>query len=151
MNTINFTGVKNLRVFTISNPDKPHFPELPEKDRNVNVIRLECELTDDDFDYFKEITDKSRNFVITNTKISPQEPVCIDVRARENKNQYDLFLNKTEIVQNERPIFAIVTFLCALTKAIKDVKKDNIKLHKFLDMINLACDRVGRKALKNVP
>lgn len=151
MNPINFTGVKNIRVLTISNPTKPHFPELPDEDKDVNVIRLECQLTDDDFEHFKEITDKSKNFVITSTPILQREPICVDIRARENKKQYDIFLNKTEIVQDERPIFAIVTFLCALTKCIKDSNNNNRKLHKFLDMINLACDRVGRKALKYVP
>jgi len=151
MNVVNFTGVKNVRILTISNPTKPHFPELPETDKNVNVIRLECQLTDEDFDYFKEVTNKSRNFVIASTPISPKEPFCVDIRAREHQKQYDIFLNKTEIVQDERPIFGIVTFLCALTKFIKDGQHDNTKYHKFIDMINLACDRVGRKALKHVP
>ena len=151
MNIVNFTGVKNIRILTISNPTKPHFPELPEVDKNVNVIRLECQLTDKDFDNFKDVTNKSKNFVITSTEISPKDPFCVDIRAKENQKQYDIFLNKTEIVQDERPIFGIVTFLCELTKLIKNENSNNDKLHRFLDMINLACDRIGRKALKNVP
>ena len=111
---------------------------------------MECQLTDKDFEYFKEVTDKSDTFKKSSTPFIENDILHIDIGAREEKNQYNVFLNEIQVPQDERAIFGIVTFLCALTKLIKEGNLNHSKLNKFLDIINLACDRVGKRALKRV-
>ena len=150
MNGVNFTSIRNIRVTQFANPALPTFPEYT--DSKTVALRLECKITEEDFEYFKEVTNKSDWFQKLSPPLKEDDDVQIDILAKRTPKQYELLINKIEIPQNDRSIFGIVTFLCALTKLILDDNRGSKNsIIKHLQVINKALDRIGRRALKNVP
>ena len=150
---INFKGIYYPDVLTGYNKYVPKFDEL---DHYENSLTIKCYLENDEqgnhaTEYYN-VTSKSdllKNLI----RPLPYCKVFLEIVKSHNKNEYgySISLDGCEIDQQDnKSIFAILTFLCAMTKDLISLQsKTNPENVKYYELANKVLDKVGKRALKN--
>ena len=150
---INFKGIYYPTVSTCYDKYVPKFDEL---DHYENSLTITCYLENDEqgnhvSEYFKAISKSD----LLKRRIRPLSycKVFLNIIKSQDKKEYgySISLDGTEIdQQDEKSIFKILTFLCAMTKDLISLQsKTNPENIKYYELANKVLDKVGKRALKN--
>ena len=149
---INFKGIHHPNVSIGYNKFVPKFDEL---DNHKNSLCIKCYLEDDEqgnhaTEYYN-VTSKSdllKNLI----RPLPYCKVFLEIVKSHNKDEYgySISLDGCEIDQQDnKSIFAILTFLCAITKdLISSQSKTNPEKVKYYELGNKVLGKVAKRALK---
>ncbi len=150
---INFKGIYYPDVLTGYNKYVPKFDEL---DHYENSLTIKCYLENDKqgnhvTEYYKAIS--KSDLLKTFARPIGYCKVLLGIVKSENKEEYgySISLEGFEIdQQDEKSIFGILTFLCAMTKDLISLQsKTNPENVKYYELANKVLDKVGKRALKN--
>ena len=150
---INFKGIYYPDVLTGYNKYVPKFDEL---DHYENSLTIKCYLENDEqgnhvSEYYNAIS--KSDLLKTFARPIGYCKVLLGVVKSENKEEYgySISLEGFEIdQQDEKSIFGILTFLCAMTKDLISLQsKTNPENVKYYELANKVLDKVGKRALKN--
>ena len=150
---INFKGIYYPDVLTGYNKYVPKFDEL---DHYENSLTIKCYLENDEqgdhvSEYYKAIS--KSDLLKTFARPIGYCKVLLGIVKSENKEEYgySISLEGFEIdQQDEKSIFGILTFLCAMTKDLISLQsKTNPENVKYYKLANKILDKVGKRALKN--
>lgn len=150
---INFKGIYYPDVLTGYNKYVPKFEEL---DHYENSLTIKCYLENDEqgdhvSEYYKAIS--KSDLLKTFARPIGYCKVLLGIVKSENKEEYgySISLEGFEIdQQDEKSIFGILTFLCAMTKDLISLQsKTNPENVKYYELANKVLDKVGKRALKN--
>ena len=149
---INFKGIYNAKVLTSYNKYAPKFNELG---KDENILYIKCYLKNDEqgdhaLEYYNTISksDCLKDFI----KPFYYCKVFLGIEKSNNKKEYgySISLDGEKIdQQDEKSIFGILTFLCAMTKDLISLQsKTNPENVKYYELSNKVLDKVAKRALK---
>ena len=150
---INFKGIYNAEVLTGYNKFTPKFNELG---MDKNILRIKCYLENDDqgnhaFKYHNAISksDDLKNLIRPRNHCN----VFLDIEKSNNKEEYGYSISldgKKINQQDQKSIFGILTFLCAMTKDLISLQsKTNPENVKYYELSNKFLSKVAERALND--
>ena len=151
---VNFTGIKDPKIFL--KYQGVLVPHGGAQGMKVHTIRLDCFLTDktenSDLSELKRVTEKAPQIYNKFKNFTENDLFSIEVSPSKTPDTfgYNLKFNGTEIEQWDKSIFGICTFICSITKSILTKGLESPKVNKYVKVINLVADKIGKESLNYV-
>ncbi len=153
--TINFTGIKNPQILISRHGSLLDVGSI-NSDESINRIRMKCYLDNTletkELSEFKRVITQDSNLSEKFSNFTDKDCLQIDISpSRSPRNfGYSINLNGAEVNQWDKSIFGICTFLCAITKSLLNKNDLTPKLQKYIKVMNIVSDRIGKESLKYV-